>query len=208
MGTVSVRVSAQADDNFYRQNSSGTPTLSNNTNDVPVGLFDANQTACGGQMRFLNVTIPQGATITAATITGVSSDSDSANTVNSKLRGVDVDNAAISTTTGGGAGSFENPPFTTAVVTWDAISAWTNGTSYSTPDISTIIQEIVNRSGWASGNAMVISWDDLDKRSTQSGTTIRRWESYNNSPGNAPLLEVTYQEGEPPSATNRFFRMF
>ena len=122
---------------------SGTPTLSNNAGDVPVGIFDANQTAVGAEMRFLNVTIPQGATITAAYIQITSSNTDSANTVNSRIYGTNLDNAAIDTTTGVGPGTFENPPWTTAVVAWDAIPAWTNGSVNDSPDISTIIQEIV-----------------------------------------------------------------
>ena len=125
-GSTSSRVAAGTDDNFYRQNSGGTPTLSNNANDVMAGIFDANQTACGSQMRFLNLTVPQGAIITSASILINSDNGNALNTVNSKLRGVASDNAAISVTTGGGLGSFENPPFTTAVVLWDSIAAWAN----------------------------------------------------------------------------------
>lgn len=190
-GVVDSRVNSGDNDNFYRQNSSASPSLSDNANDVPVGLFDANQTAMGGQMRFLNITVPVGATITEAHLELMSSGNDSANTVNSRIRGKDVDNATIDTTTGG----FENPPFTTAVVDWDAIAAWTNGTTYNSPDIKTIIQEIIDRPGWASGNAMVIIWEDMEKRTTQSDNTLRRARSYNNVAANSPILHIEYTSG-------------
>lgn len=193
MSSISVQVSTGANDSFYRQNSGGSPTLSNNANDAPVGLFDLNQTAMGTQMKFLNITIPQGATINSATLTFISSGDDSTTTVNSKIRGKAADNAGMDTTTGAGPGTFENPPFTTAVVNWDNIPAWTNGSTKVSPDISTIIQEIVNRAGWASGNAIVITWDDMDKRSTQTPTgNLRRATSYDNFPASAPLLTIDY----------------
>jgi hypothetical protein len=203
VSTFTATIAAGADDSFYRQNSGGSATLSNNANDAPVGLFDLNQTAMGAQMRFTGVTIPKGATITAASITGVSSGSDSTTAVNSKLRGKAADNATMDTTTGAGPGTFENPPFTSAVVNWDNIPAFTNGSSYTTPDISSIIQEIVNRSGWASGNALVIQWDDIDKRSTQTSSgNLRRFISYNNVPAQAPTISITYTVA--PARSNQY----
>ncbi len=187
MATLDLQVGAGVDDNYYRQNSGGSPTLSDNANDVPIGLFGANETALGGQMRFTNVTIPQGATIDTAYLTLKSSGSDSGTTANSRVRGKNVDNATIDTTTGG----FEAPPFTTAVVDWDSIAAWTEGTNYNSPEIKTVIQEIVNRAGWASGNAMVIQWDDMEKRSTQV-SALRRGRSYNNVAADAPKLHIEY----------------
>lgn len=188
---VNVRVAADADDNFYRQNSGGTPTLSDNANDIPVGLFDANQTAMGGQMRFLSVAVPAGATITTAYLSITSSGSDTADTVNSRIRGKDVDDATIDTTTGG----FEAPPFTTAVVSWDAIEDFTDGIIYLSPEIKTVIQEIIDRGGWTSGNDIVLTWDDMEKRSTQTDNTLRRARSYNNDPLRAPMLHIEYTGG-------------
>lgn len=181
MATLDLQVTSGADDSYYRTNSGGTPSLSNNANDVMAGRFGDNEKAAGSQMRFQNVTIPQGVTIDTAYLTFHADNGNSSTTVNSKIRGVNADNASMSTTTGGGAGSFENPPFTTAVVNWDNIGAWLNNTDYNSPEIKTIIQEIVNRGGWVSGNAMVIQWDDIDLRSTQSGTVIRTAASYDNS---------------------------
>jgi len=45
-------------------------------------------------------------------------------------------------------------PQTTAQVAWTVAEDWTIWQSYKTADISSIVQEIVNRPGWQSGNAM------------------------------------------------------
>ncbi len=49
---------------------------------------------------------------------------------------------------------------TSAVVPWDGIETWTGGTWYQSPEIKTIIQEIFDRGGWASGQHIVIMWED------------------------------------------------
>ncbi len=60
---------------------------------------------------------------------------------------------------------------------------WTFGTSYQTPDISSLIQQIVDRGGWKSGNAITVSI---------SGTGERNGYSYDNSPANSSKLVVEY----------------
>jgi hypothetical protein len=57
------------------------------------------------------------------------------------------------------------------------------GPDQQTPDIAPIIQEIVNRPGWSSGNSLVI---------IVSGTGERVAESYRGDPAGAPLLHVEY----------------
>lgn len=42
----------------------------------------------------------------------------------------------------------------TAAVAWNAVPAWTGGVDYTGPDIKTILQAIVDRSGWVSGNRL------------------------------------------------------
>ncbi len=45
---------------------------------------------------------------------------------------------------------------TTAAVSWNVASAWAEDGVYTSPDIKTIVQEIVDRPGWASGNPIAI----------------------------------------------------
>ena len=80
---------------------------------------------------------------------------------------------------------------TTASVVWD-IPQWmtvhAKGPEERTPDISNIIQEIVNQPGW-SGNIVLMFRDNPAKPS--QGT--REAESFNGSSDEAPLLHISYQ---------------
>jgi hypothetical protein len=42
---------------------------------------------------------------------------------------------------------------TSAIVAWSLSSAWVEDGVYTSPDIRTVVQEIINRSGWSSGIA-------------------------------------------------------
>jgi hypothetical protein len=101
-------------------------------------------------IRFQNIAIPQGSTINAAYIelkihTGTADDID----IN--IYGEAADNAAnfIDTNT-----LVNNRSKTSAFVTWTQLNA---GIGYKqSPDISALIQEIVQRPGWSSGNNLSI----------------------------------------------------
>ena len=45
---------------------------------------------------------------------------------------------------------------TTAAVPWTVSSAWAEDGVYTSPDIQAVVQEIVNRPGWASGNPLAV----------------------------------------------------
>lgn len=98
--------------------------------------------------RYTNVTIPQGATIDYAYF---DYDIYSGDTGTCKLRiyGCDEDNSvAVSS-----HADFDSKTLTTAYVDWDITCPvdydWLDG-----PEITTIIQEIIDRAGWSSGNAI------------------------------------------------------
>jgi len=76
---------------------------------------------------------------------------------------------------------------TTAKVKW-SIPAWTEkNAKFQTPDISSILQEIVNQEGWESGNAIIlILRDDKDDPSTG----LREAESYDGEADAAPVLHI------------------
>lgn len=75
---------------------------------------------------------------------------------------------------------------TTAYVTWVPEPQFPN-IWYDSPDISSIIQEIVNRAGWKSGNALAI----ILEHHGATGNERRFW-SWDGSPTKAPKLEVTW----------------
>jgi hypothetical protein len=71
-------------------------------------------------------------------------------------------------------------------VTWD-IPAWTTvNQKHQSPDLSTVVQEVVGRTGWNANNSLVI---------IITGSGERTAESYNGEPAAAPLLHVEYSSG-------------
>ena len=145
----------------------------------------------GGGMRFTNITIPQGATVSTAYLTLRANFSMSTTVVNTRISAEDVDDAP---TFADNAAAYDArwAARTTARVDWDSIPAWTVDNDYNSPSIVTVIQEIVSRALWASGNNIVIFWEDYEERSTQSADVYRQAYSYDGSTTYAPKLVVTY----------------
>ena len=139
---------------------------------------------CDLGVRFTSLLIPQGATIHSAYVRGYASDTVSGATATAVIRGEDADTAnAFSTYT-----NFIARIKTSASVAWASIAAWTFGTAYNTPSLTTIIQEIVNRASWASGNAIVIF---VENNGSSSGA-YREWAAYDHLTLAAPQLVVTF----------------
>ena len=132
-------------------------------------------------MRFNGITIPRGATITNAYIQFQADESHSG-TTNLSIQGQDIGNAPIFSSSSGNISSRDR---TTASVSWNPVSWSTgqDGPGQQTPDIASVIQEIVNRSDWFTGNSLVI---------IITGTGERTAESYNGTSSGAPLLHVEY----------------
>ena len=133
-------------------------------------------------LRFLNVTVPQGATITNAYIQFTVDDTDAVNTATLTVHGEAHDNAPTFTTT---ANDISTRTKTSASVPWSP-PQWTvigeSGLDQRTADISTIVKEIVDRGTWASGNAMVM---------IITGTGVRSASSYD-TPADAAVLHIEY----------------
>lgn len=118
------------------------------------------QYRCNG-LRFQSVTVPQGSRITSAYLSFYrTAVLNPARHMNAEVYGNDVDDADDFTDEADVIGRDR----TTASVAWvenDISTGWVNSS-----DISTIIQEIVNRSGWASGQSiaiLLIANTDVDK---------------------------------------------
>jgi len=142
--------------------------------------------------RWTGVPIPQGATITEAWV------QFSADSVGSSYHIFDVsviiegELSANPATFSSTAGNISSRPTTTASVVWD-IPRWMTthamGPEERTPDISSIIQEIVNQNGWA-GSAIVLMFRDNPAKPS-AGT--REAEAYDGEAAEAPLLHISYQ---------------
>ena len=101
-------------------------------------------------MRFNGVTIPPGITIIEADIQ-FRTDEISSNTSSLKFEAQAANDAPTFVST---VGNISSRPRTTASMTWSP-SAWETlrelGPDQKTPDISAVIQEIVDQPGWISG---------------------------------------------------------
>jgi hypothetical protein len=141
-------------------------------------------------IRFANVTIPQEATVSSAYIQFTVDERGSGATVLT-IRGEDVGNAATFVETNFDVSNRLNFRPTSAAATWSPAD-WNNvgeaGANQRTGDIKSVIQEIINRSDWASGNALVI----LVTGDTTSKSNSRIAESYDGVPVSAPVLHVEY----------------
>jgi len=179
--TISKRITAGNDDVEESQ----TGSMYMNSSDMEL-VNDG--TTYGNQkigLRFTGLTIPKGATIINAYIQFACDETGSTAT-SLTIKGENVDNSAAFTTASSNVSSRVQ---TSAFVTW-APSAWSTvgqaGTAQRTPEIKTIIQGIVNRTGWASGNALSI---------IITGTGKRTAEAFEGSASLAPQLVVVYSTG-------------
>jgi hypothetical protein len=136
-------------------------------------------------LRFTNVTIPQGSTIASAYIQFSVDEDDT-----------DATSVTIAIEDTGNSGAYANQPFTVSsrsyvgtTVDWNNIPVWTNagdsGEDQATPDLSTLLQSVVNRSDWASGNAVSFKIE---------GSGTRTAESYDGESTLAPKLVVELAE--------------
>ncbi len=171
------RISASSDD--AEERASGKVVLG--SSDLEL-VFDKGGDQTVG-LRFNAVTIPAGATILDAY---VQFEVDEPNTVVTALtiEGEDADDAA---TFAASSGNISSRPRTVAAVAWSPVT-WPAkheaGLDQRTPNIASVIQEIVGRPGWSSGNSLAV---------IISGTGERTAESFDGRQSTgAPLLHVEY----------------
>ena len=160
---------------------------------IYVGYWASTGFKCGGGMRWTNITILGSAIIDSAFIKVYAYQNLSYKTVNSKIQGEDTANATTFTATD----DYLDRNKTTAVVNWNSVEAFVDANWYQSPDIKTVVQEIVNRNDWASGNAMVIFWQDFDNLSTQIANVCRQYRTREWSAALGCSLKIYYSEPPP-----------
>jgi hypothetical protein len=138
-------------------------------------------------MRFTGITVPQGATIASASIQFETQE------VQSQVTALNIEGQASDTTSTftTATNDISSRPGTTASASWSP-PAWDTigeaGPDQRTTDISPVIQEIVDRTGWSSGNALVI---------IITGSGKRVADSFDGDAAGAALLQVAYTTGTP-----------
>ena len=201
--TTTYTIAAGADDGEAKRNTSSSSNssynagFSNSNAKEYIGVQDdeGNTDYFAGYFRFNNVVAEQGATVQSAYFkfnkrgfSGNSADYDF------YVAAYDADNQAAPTTAAG----LNHSNYTTAEVAWGSntdtgngtIRSASNGTVLSSPDIKTVIQEVLDRSGWSSGNSIVIAF--YPKTSVAGGFNQMVYvEMYDDSGDVPPQLEIT-----------------
>ena len=152
------------------------------------GLLDFNAKDGVSQIvgvRFQNVTVPQGAKITRVRLEVVGG-RDDADPVRLSVSGEAAANAATFATS---KYNFSSREKTAATSLWKP-NFWRKGGSYKTGDLSAIVQEVVNREDWKSGNALAFFINGV------GGTGKRSAISYETNVKHRPVLVVTFSTDE------------
>ncbi len=184
--TVSFQVSASHDDAGDHYNPSGYwEGWHLDKSRIQPGHFspEGDGTYKYGGVRFINVNIPQGAIIVSAILRYCADTSCEGTGARWYVYGQDDSNPVEFST----FDDFLARPQTTAATDTGFWPAWVADTWYETPDISSVIQEIVNRPDWNSGNPLAL----LFYGHPQARTTheIRTCDA---NPAEATILEVQY----------------
>ncbi|MEN8161247.1 MAG: hypothetical protein ABFS41_14340, partial [Myxococcota bacterium] len=175
--TVESRVAASSDDAEERV---GSTKLSTTSSDLEMVDDDGLLQTIG--LRFTGLEIPQGAliidawvqfevdeeTIDPASLTFRAQAADDPPTF------TEVDDDVVGRATGSAAETWTPPPWPERGVA---------GPDQRAGGLAPLIQEVVDRPGWASGNALVL---------IVTGSGTRTAESFDGTPGGAPLLHVAF----------------
>jgi hypothetical protein len=165
-----------------------------NSTDEPHEFVSNDGDAETGAMEF-QLTIPPNSTITNAffTITAGAFQSHSA-TGAMQINVYDVGNATAFTNGFNGDLLNHQTPWATTV-SWPETGSWTNGQTYNSSDITTLVQHIVNKVDYASGNYIGFA---ITEGTIASGKYYGWLDYFGGSPA---TLTVSYISSETPTPT-------
>ena len=183
--------------------------------DIDVGWEgdpeDFNVLTCG--LRFQNLPLPKGAVVDSAFIEVFSHESKTAD---------DVANITIAAEATDDAQTFtedaliDSRPLTSTQLSWFIDEPWGLWTAHRTPDLSAVVQEVVDRNGWEVGNsiAFIMLGEDQGPSTVENA---REFESYENiadpedggdgqnHPERVPRLILYYSSPNTTSIVEQFF---
>lgn len=173
---------------FYIESTSTSADLLTNNNN--------NRSFC----RFPGVIVPRGATINLATVT-YSLTSTKSNSYSLAIGAEAVDNSPSLLPGNSALGSAAAVDLKSRVMTAakTSISSIPSGSSLSV-SITSAIQEIVNRSGWQSGNALSV----ITQAGARTGGAARQFYTYENG-SSLPVLSIDYAAADSGPEPGRFF---
>ncbi len=151
-------------------------------------------------LRFQNITIPKGATIDSAFVQFCSHEGKTAE---------DIAKITITSEASDNAQTFDYDnlitarPQSTSSVQWTVAEDWEIWNFYRTPDIKSLIQEVVDRGGWAQGNslALILKGENQGPSDLENAREMESFENIadpedggdgKNHPERAPKLLIYY----------------
>lgn len=152
-------------------------------------------------LRFRNITIPQGASISSAVLY-LYAHEDEADEARVTIFAEAADNSAAFVETE----LITDRTWTTASKAWTITEAWEMWQPYNSPDFKNVVQEVVNRSGWVSGNSLTLFLRGEDQGASLLDNA-RDFESFENiedpedggdglhHPERIPKLVINYSTG-------------
>jgi len=158
-----------------------------------AGAYSTTLYRYGSGLRFTGINIPQGATIKSAILSQKCRSAAGGTGCKTRISADDTDNAATFSTSADFDSRWNGR--TTARVNWDSPPSWSTDIWYDSVDFSSVIQEIVDRPGWASGNSIALFWEDFEDRSTHASANLREGHAYDDNPTETAILFVTWEAG-------------
>ena len=179
MTTFTGRPAVSGDDGY-----STAPNLFDNNDDYTI-FGQAGGVVSHSFFRVPNVDIPPGANIISAKLTCKAYNAQAGTAIALNIYMNDHDDAVAPT-------SFAELAAldTTGFYVWDGEGAWIENTTYDSPDFKLAVQEVVDRPGWASGNAMMV----LVKDDGSDNGAIRSPDSQDLAEGTAVLVTIEWDE--------------
>lgn len=199
--TIAVNISSGNDD---AEDKGG---ISNDTNDEVLNIGESDNDGAGYiGLRFQNVSIPKNSIITNAYITFTSNANQGTNPSDTVIYAED----SSSPSAYNGTTLIRNRTKTSTSVSWSNIPDWSINGIYNTSNISSLVQSIINRNDWVSGNniAFIIQNNTVNARrparsyESPSNKTLRLTIEF--TPLSLSINDITMQEGNSGYTTMNF----
>lgn len=192
MATYTRTVQASTDDGAFDVGGTGFSATGTNfvVGDVSTTVYDKSV-----WLRFTSVTIPAGSGIGAATLTIPATGGSVTPLGTVKIQAEAADNPAAPSNRADAIARTR----TTAAATWSGMTNISSG-SYTTSDFAAVLQEVISRTGWVSGNAVQIFL--TDNTAGWSGTAWQiAFANFNTATSSPATLNVTYYAPRVPTGT-------
>ena len=150
--TLNIPIAASSDD--AEEAGGATKTMYLNSGDLEMVRDNGADQTVG--LRFAGLAVPPGATISNAYVQFTTQATGPTAVTSLTIKGEAADNPGAFTTT---LGNISARATTSAAVGW-SVPIWTSvgaaGQDQRTPNVATVVQQVVSRPGWANGNAIVL----------------------------------------------------